>query len=521
MAGANIPVERLLRELSRPDAYPHRVEAVRVAQTHASCVFLTGEFVYKVKKPVDFGFLDYSTPAARRDCCERELRLNWRLSPEVYLDLAPIVEREGRLRVAAEGEPVEWAVRMRQLPETDLLSRRLARGEVEAADLQRVARVLARFHAGADAGPEVRRFGLPEAIARNVEENFTQTATLLGEALPREHLEAVREYARGFLRDREALFLERLRQGRIRDGHGDLRAQNLYVAPGTEADVHVLDCIEFNERFRCGDAAADLAYLAMDLDLAGRPDLRLALVEAYVRESGDTGLGEVLRFYQYYRAVVRGKIALLALQEPEIPAADREEHRATAAAALDLALSYTRPRERPLLLCTVAFSGAGKSVLARALARRLPAVRLASDEVRKELSGVPADTALAAAAYTEARRQAVYAELRRRARPLLQRGVNVILDATFLSPEERRRAAELAADTGAEPVFLHCDCPDPVIRARLAARAGDASDAGLAVYEEQLRAGTGALELPGAKVVTVRTDQAVEQGAAYCVSRIP
>lgn len=486
--GRGVPLERLLRELAAPAAYPHLVDAVRTVQTHASCVFLTGALVYKIKKPLQLGFLNYSTLDQRRYYCQQEVSLNRRLCPEVYLDVVPVVEAEGQLRVGVPGTPVEWAVRMRQIPEEDLLPERLRRDAVSADDIRRIAGVLARFHGDARTDARIAEFGTPEAVRRNVAENFAQTEGRCGAALPPGHFSAIREFALEYLARNPAAFQRRVAGGRIRDGHGDLRAQNIALCPTLGAGVQIFDCIEFNDRFRYEDVAADLAYLVMDLDLAGRVDLRRALVDEYVAVSGDPGLRDILPFYQCYRAYVRGKIALLAAEEVEIPDPERRSHAALAGAAFDLARSYAQARPRPALLITVGYSGSGKSVLARELARRLPAVRLSSDNARKALAGVGRTARLLPEAYAAQARGAVYDELRRQAAVLLAQGEHVLLDATFLPERERRAAAELASGRGAEFWMVRCDCPDTVIRNRLRQReteGTDSSDAGIAVYERQ------------------------------------
>jgi len=489
MAGVATPVElgAILEALSKPATYPHPVERLHVLQTHSSCVALTGELVYKVKKPVNFGFLDYSTAEKRRALCEAEVRLNRRLCPDVYLDVVPLTTGSGQLRFCGAGPPVDWAVRMRQLPEADMLPARLAAGTVSAEHIERIAVTLARFHARTPDLP-LDGFGSPEAVAFNVRENLAGLALLVGTELPRAHLDAIRDHSERFLIDRRDLFRERVRAGWVRDGHGDLRAQNICLFEDLQGGVQIFDCIEFNNRFRYGDVACDLAYLAMDLDLAGHRDLREVLVSTYEQASGDSGLRSVLPIYLCYRASVRGKIALLAASETEIPPAEREQHRDLAAAAFDLALSYAEERSRPRLWITVGYSGSGKSALAREMARRAPAVVLSSDRVRKELAGVPPAAQLSLASYQAGPVAGVYAELRRRAKPLLVLGMDVILDATFLSRDERREASWLAANTDADFRILECVCPDPEIRRRLRARAaGDhASDAGTDVYEGQI-----------------------------------
>lgn len=480
----------LMSALCDPEAYPHPVRSLRVVQTHASCVFLTGEYVYKIKKPVNLGFLDYSRAELRRYFCEREVTLNRRLCPEVYLDVVPIGPQDGRIRVGACDAALEWAVRMRQLPAEDMLPARLSAGTIEQGHLRRIAELLARFHENAPCGPAVTAFGAPERIAVNVEENFEQTTSQVGDMLPLEHLTAVRGYARRFLAEQAERFLVRMRNCRIRDGHGDLRAQNICLYAPVQQGIQILDCIEFNDRFRLGDVAADIGYLAMDLDLAGRADLRRVLVDTYVDISGDAGLTSVLGFYQCYRAYVRGKIALLAADEGEIPAEERQQHADSAAAAFDLARSYAERRGAPALLITVGYSGSGKSVLARELARRLPAIRLATDEVRKELANIPPDCRLPPEQYGPDDRQRVYQELFLRAGQRLAQGENVVLDATFLSGRDREMAASIALATGSEFWVVECRCPDAEIRRRLRERSalgGDASDADVAVYEAQAR----------------------------------
>lgn len=463
-------------------------------QTHGSVVFLAGEWAYKVKKPVNFGFLDYSTLDRRERLCRREVELNARLCPEVYLGVVPVVQDDDagqRWVIGVTGDPrpvVEWAVRMRRLPEEWMLPVRLPC--LSPPEVERLARVLARFHAAVETNDTIRRFGAPAVLRQNSLENFAVLQQAVPTLLPAGQLAAIRDWTENFLATCDGLFRARMAGGRIRDGHGDLRLQNICMAPGIQDGLQIFDCIEFNDRFRFEDVAADLAYLAMDLDLAGRTDLRTAVVRAYFRESGDIGLEAVLPFYLGYRACVRGKIAFLASEEAEIAAEERARHRDLARAAFDLARSYTVPPVSPELWILVGYSGSGKSVLARELCRRMPAVRLSSDAVRKELAGVPATGRLRPDQYADAPRARVYAELRTRAARYLREGRHVVLDATFLDPGERTAAAELATSAGIRLRAIVCRCPDPVIRERLASREQerrDASDAGIAVYEAQMR----------------------------------
>jgi hypothetical protein len=307
----------------------------------------------------------------------------------------------------------------------------------------------------------------------------------------------------------------------VRDGHGDLRTQNIALWPELGDGIQIFDCIEFNDSFRYEDVAADLAYLAMDLDLLGRADLRAHLVASYSAVSEDCDLERMLCFFQCYRACVRGKIALLALAEPEIPEQDREEHRSTAAAAFDLALSYTAERRQPTLWLTAGLSGSGKSRLARELARRLPAVRISSDEVRKQLAAVRPNEQLDAAHYSDQARDAVYEALNREAAEWLGRGEDVILDATFLDASRRFRAARWARQCGARIQVIECRAKHDTVQQRLAARDGsaeEASDAGWEVYRSQReRYGSALRPDPGVPWTVADTERPAEELAGEIV----
>lgn len=478
---------QLICRLQERDAYPHPVDAVQTIQTHVSCVFLTGDYAYKVKKPVDFGFLDYHTLSKRHLWCEQELRLNRRLCPDLYLGVLPITVEADRFRVGGNGAPVEWAVQMRQLRPEKMLPQLLKSDAVTPDDIVRLARRLAEFHRNAPTDATIGAYGSQAAIADTISVTLATMDTVLSDPQYGELRSGLRDYLESFPPACAALFAQRCEEGWIRDCHGDLRAQNICFDPRYDSGVQVFDCIEFNNAFRYIDVAADIAYLAMDLDLAGRTDLRAELMDVYLQETGDSSLSEILPFYLVYRAVVRGNIALLAAGETEIPEEERQAQRAVAAAAYDLALSYTAARSKPTLWITVGFSGSGKSVLAKELVRRLPAVRLSSDRLRKAHAGAAEGAPLNFRHYTASARSEVYRCLRRAACDYLNRGQNVLLDATFLDPQEREAACALARDQNVELWMLHCRAPDAVIRQRLQARCQDpnGSDAGLTVYEQQ------------------------------------
>lgn len=510
-------LERLVAALARPEAYPGDPGEVVPLQSHISCVFLAGDYAYKLKKPIRTPFLDYSTATRRRRLCGREVVLNRRLSPEVYLGVVPVTEDEGTLRVGGAGPALDWLVKMRRLPERDLLSRRLAVDRVSPETARKLGRALARFHAEAADTPRSRRFARPARLADNSAENFEYLASLPEECVDRNSLRAVQEYSRRFLREGDEIIESRILSGRARDGHGDLRAQNIYLWEGCQSGLQILDCIEFNDRFRYGDTAADLAYLLMDLDLLGRADLRWEVLQAYREESGDAVPPDLMRFFQCYRACVRAKIAWMAARETEVPAAQRDAACATAAAALDLAASYALRGAGPLCLAMVGYPGSGKSTLARALAARLPAVLLSTDRLRR--GATPTTARLPTRVYGPEDRARVYDALRSAGVEWLRLGENVILDATFLDPREREALQEVSRYAAVR--FVVCDPPDAAIRERLRARDPDRSlsDADERVYE-LLREDHPLPELEPASGVRVGTEESLEAAVRQVLRRL-
>lgn len=302
----------LVQALLKPQVYPGEVTNVEIVETHISYLFLTGEHVYKVKKPVDYGFLDFTTLDKRRYYCYEELELNRRISPDVYLGVVEIREQDGSYAIDGPGKTVEYAVKMRQLPEERAMKVLLERGEVSDEDMRHFAAKIAGFHSRAKTGPEITRFGDLEAVRENKEENFLQTEKYVDTTLSEDSFDDIVAYSRAFMDERKELFHRRAKEGRIRDCHGDLHTAQIFLETDPERGqggiISIIDCIEFNERFRYSDVAEDIAFLAMDLDFHGRPDLSRLFVETYVEESGDPGVLDVLNFFKAYRAYVRGKV---------------------------------------------------------------------------------------------------------------------------------------------------------------------------------------------------------------------
>jgi aminoglycoside phosphotransferase family enzyme len=328
----------LVRSMREPEFYDHPVDRVELIQTHISSIFLTGELVYKLKKPVDFGFLDFSTIEKRQVNCEAELELNRRLAPDVYLRVLPITDCGGRAGLGADGEVLDWVVVMRQLDGDRLGPVVHRRGELCAELIDRVVDILVPFYERAATGPGIDEYGRIDVVRFNNDENYEQTAAFVGRAIQVEQYDTMRVFTDTFVEQRRDLLLRRIAEGRIREGHGDLHLGNIFFV---EAPV-IFDCIEFNPRLRNLDVACDLAFLVMDLDFRGRSDLARGVVSRYVELSGDHELPELMDFYCGYRAYVRGKIACLTSTAPELDEAAVEQQIELARAYFALAHRYAQ-----------------------------------------------------------------------------------------------------------------------------------------------------------------------------------
>ncbi|MFC1994030.1 hypothetical protein ACFLVI_02080 [Chloroflexota bacterium] len=325
-----------VQALLRPEAYPDKVEAVELVQTQISFAFLTGKYVYKVKKPVDFGFLDFTTLEKRRFYCQQEVSLNRRLCDDTYLDVVP-VSREGEgFRVEGSGEVVEYAVKMRQLPRQRMMDNLLQSGQVTPEMLRGVAEKLVEFHSRAGLSEEHAVLGGLDSVTRNVEENFVQTDGYIGRTISQEQYDHIKDYTCAFIEENRPLFAGRVKEGRIKDCHGDLHAAHICFSDS----ICIFDCIEFNDRFRYTDVANEIAFLAMDLDCHSRLDLARGFIDAYVDISGDWELLKLLDFYKCYRAYVRGKVEGFKLDDPHISEDEKTRGQALAKRYFELAESY-------------------------------------------------------------------------------------------------------------------------------------------------------------------------------------
>jgi aminoglycoside phosphotransferase family enzyme/predicted kinase len=511
----------IFRAMERPDFYPHPVTTVRQRETHISKVFLTGTYVYKIKKPVNLEFLDFTTLPKRLHFCHQEVILNRRLTRNVYLDVVPITFKDGRYDLAGLGSPVEYAVKMRQLPEDSSMVRLLRRGRIDKEALQELARFLARFYGQAPTGGHINTFGSWESVWANCEQNFRQTEMFAGRMLDERMFQIVRAATRSFLRRWQELFEHRIEKDKIRDCHGDLRSGHVYFTD----EIQILDCIEFNERFRYGDITSDLAFLAMDLDYEGYPKIAHSLLKAYVEHTKDQDVFVLLDFYKCYRAFVRVKVNCFRLQEGGLVEQERNSLLRETHQYMDLAYRYAVQFTRPTLWVVCGMPASGKSTIAKELANILGVKVFRSDVIRKELFGVQPhqqiDVPFEEGIYSRGASSLTYGKLLLLAQEEIERGYSVILDATYGSGHHRSEVLRLAKDMDTNLMFVHCICPEAVIKERLIRReaTSSVSDARLRHFEEFKARFEPLNEVRDEMHIRVDTERPLEESMEHILSR--
>ena len=318
-------------------AYPENPGHIELVQTHISFVFLTENYVYKVKKPVNFGFLDFETLEKRRFFCEKELMLNRRLCPDMYLEVTPINQKGINIKIKGTGKTVEYALKMRRLPQDKIMTKLLEENKVGTKLIDQIAKIIAEFHAKAETNEQISEIGSLATVKTNWDENFDQTLNVIGKTISRENFEFIRGKVNTFIDKNKVLFDKRTAEGKVRDCHGDIHSGNIFIAD----KIYIFDAIEFNERFRYSDVAADMAFLAMDLDFKGRTDLCEFFVKKYGEYSKDEELLRLLPFYKCYRAYVRGKVVGFKLGDPNVCDKEKAEATQEAKAYMKLAVKYS------------------------------------------------------------------------------------------------------------------------------------------------------------------------------------
>ena len=329
--------KQVVEALMKPEAYDEEPGRIELIQTHISFVFVTRNLVYKVKKAVDLGFLDFTTLEKRRFFCEKELELNRRLCGDMYLEVVPI-NRSNVIKIKGEGETVEYAVKMKRMPQEKMMNKLLEENKVDSKLVDRIAEIIAEFHSKAETSRRISEFGSLAIIETNWKENFEQTREFVGKTISMKNFKLIRERIDDFMKRNVSLFEKRVAEGRVRDCHGDVHSGNIFVTDR----IYIFDAIEFNERFRYSDVASDIAFLAMDLDFKERTDLSNFFVKRYVRYSGDQELTKLLPFYKCYRAYVRGKVISFKLKDPSVSSEEKSVAMKEAKAYFKLASMYAK-----------------------------------------------------------------------------------------------------------------------------------------------------------------------------------
>ena len=475
--------QRLITALLRPGTFGTSIEDVQHIQTHISHVILAGQYAYKLKKPLNLGFLDFSTLAQRRHCCEEELRLNRRLAPDLYLQVVQITGTLDAPLFGGEGPVLDYAVKMRRFSQSELLSENLP----DRQTLHRLAAQVAEFHLAIPAADPTTPYGTPERVLHPMLENFAQIRQIGLPDLELSRLDPLESWTRSQGQQLDDLLWQRKRQGQIRECHGDMHLGNITRYQGR---LQVFDGIEFNPNLSWIDTQNDVGFLLMDLQHRGLKGEAADFLNRYLELTGDYPGLPLLRFYQTYRAMVRAKVAAIRLNQGGLSDQQRRDLLAEYLGYIELAERLTQLTP-PLLMITHGLSGSGKSLFSGWLLERLPAVRLRSDVERKRLFGQgTAAEGLEQGIYSHQASQATYAHLRETAALLLRAGFCVIVDATFLKQAQRLAFQQLAQQLGVPYLILDCQAPEAVLRERIGQRleqGADPSEADLAVLELQLQ----------------------------------
>lgn len=468
----------LYDKLKNPSIYGSSVKSVKILQTHISYVVLTGDYAYKIKKPVNFVFLDFSSLEKRRHFCEEEIRLNKRLCPEIYLGVIPITKKDQSIEIDGCGEIIEYAVKMKEFSQENIMTKMLQQGKIDEVTIDKIVDILIKFYKTGERSIDIDIFGSIDTIKSNTDENFEQTESVIDITIPQNVFNFIKLNTTKFLKSKKNIFNKRIENGFIKDCHGDLHTGNIVV---TKDDIFIFDCIEFNTRFRYSDVASDICFLAMDLDFLGYPYHSSFLIDKYVEKSGDTEIFNVLNFYKCYRAYVRGKVTGFKLNDPNIDDFKKNVIITTARKYFDLAYYYAQlfsldliEEKRPILFITTGLSGTGKTTAASKMSIDYHADLISTDTVRKELKGIDKyerhHDAYNTGLYAPDKMQETYEIIIERAKDLLIKGYNVVLDATFKTEELRNKAEDITKETNTRFLIIYTKCPESVVKKYLEQR---------------------------------------------------
>jgi aminoglycoside phosphotransferase family enzyme/predicted kinase len=501
---------QMITALGKSASFDHPVDRFEIVETHISCLLLTGPCVYKFKKPLNLGFLDFSTLEKRKRCCEEEVRLNRRLAPGLYLAVVSITGNARAPQINGDGPVIEYAVKMVQFDRNCELDKLIARDELTAELIDKLAATIALFHGHADVARQDNHFGTPEHILQPVTDNLSEIKTLLvHDRQYSKQMFAIKKWSEEMFEKLKPHFAKRKEQGFIRECHGDMHLGNMVLI---ENEPVIFDCIEFSEPLRWSDVMSDIAFLVMDLHYHDRPDLAYRFLNAWLQETGDYEGLKGLRFFMVYRALVRAKVACIRLgQENNNEQEKKEYHR-----HIDTAESFIQAAS-PVLFITHGLSGSGKTTISQSLLEEPGAIRIRSDLERKRLQNLPptakTGSTINAGLYSADNTDQTYARLEELAALILEAGYSVIVDATFLQASARRDFRQVAENCKVPFMILDCQASDKVLADRIQKRRQsntDASEADLKVLQNQLRTRQALDKEEHQYCVTIETDKKVD-----------
>lgn len=498
-------IAQLIAEMGKADFYPHDVvKNIQLVQTHASYVFLTGKYAYKIKKSVDYGFLDYSTLAKRKHFLETELRLNQQIAPELYLQVMTISNQDNRLILGGVENIIEYTLKMHQFPQEDLFSHLLEAGKLSGDRFRQLGKIVAQFHDQAATNEYIRSFGSVEKIQAAFEENYRQSQKYIGVVQTQEQFNATKAYSDGFFAKRENLLLARLKHQKIKECHGDLHLNNICL---WRDQIQLFDRIEFNESFRFVDTMYDVAFTVMDLEAKNKPEFANVFLNSYLENTGDWEGLLLLPLYLSRQAYVRAKVNSFLLDDPQVSESEKKSAQQLALNYYRQAYQFTQTKPGKLILMS-GLSGSGKSFVASALAIQIGAIQIRSDAVRKHLAGIPLDQLGTDAIYTPFMSQKTYDRLLELGVRLAQAGYTVILDAKYDRLTLRQAVIAQAQEQNIPWQILHCTAPITVLRDRLNQRQGDISDADATLIKSQMAQMESFTTAEQTYVTTIDTTQA-------------
>lgn len=481
MSETNLPP--VIQEMLNPGFYPHPVqEPIKLIQTHVSFVLLTGDYAYKLKKAVNFGFLDYSTLELREHFCRQELSMNKRGAAEIYLEVLPITQGDNKFELAGSGEAVEYALKMCQFPQDNLLINVFQQGKLTEEMVEDLGRLVAQFHSKCPTNDYILSFGEVAQIRQAFDENYAQTAKYIGLAQTQDQFDATKEFTDNFFATKQEVLTSRIKNRKIRECHGDLHLGNICL---WNDKILLFDCIEFNEPFRFVDVMYDVAYGVMNFFVGSRRDLANAYLNTYLEESGDWEGLQVLPLYVSRQAYVRAKITSFLLDDPGVADADKEQAKLASTLYYKMACDCTKLGQGSLIMMS-GVSGSGKSFVAKKIARQSNAIHLRSDAVRKHLAGVSLWERGGEDLYTSEMTEKTYSRLLELGVLLAGAGYSVILDAKYDRQSLRQPVITAAAKHNLSLQILSCTAPESILRDRLNERTGDISDATANLLTSQL-----------------------------------